>query len=225
MLPTNFPTDIFPLGAVARDRWRPGAQRRRTGAVGQRYGRCVGDARAARRAADRRCHSDRGDALPLRRQRHAGTDHRRPRAARRGAAAGRAPRRPVLPGHQVQRRHGSSAPFMPVPHGLRRARPGHVGDHRLQCGQRRGRGEPAPYRHPQGHRLHPRPGRPRLCRAGADPGRRRHGARRRSRQPAGDPAAGRRRQGVRGRRRAVRGVVGRPPRTGGRGGRGRGSRH
>ena len=152
---------------------RPDPDGRRHRRFGRPVRRRLGNSRAGQGTCLAGHPGHQPDALPLRLRGHRRPDRRRPQAARRRRTVGGAARHPVLSGHQARRRRGRGADH-PLPDRLRRARHRDVGDHRRQCGQRRGRHRPAQDRHPQGHRLHPARGRPRLCRPGVDPGRRRH---------------------------------------------------
>ena len=129
---------------------------------------------------------------------HRGRHPRRHRRNDRGAAGRRGRCHPVLPdgpgaGGVGDRRH------LAVRGRLRRHRPGDVSADRDQRGQRRGRGRLPEDRHPQEHRLHPRPGRGGLYRPGHGPGRGRLPGRGGAREPDGRAAARQDRQRLRGR--------------------------
>ena len=106
----------------------------------------------------------RADAVPVPQR-----GHRRRRPRRRARGQRRAARRgdhrhAVLPGRQGPGDVGDRA-VRAVPGRVRGHRPGHVGADRGQRGQRRGGVRLPADRHPQEHRLHPRPGGGRATRA------------------------------------------------------------
>ena len=142
------------------------ADRRRRRHLGHQLGGRLGSARRDRQRCARRARP--AAAQMLYRFRSAGTAaaiRADIGCGQRGAAGRRGDRHAVLPGRQGP---GASriAPFVPFLVAFGVIGPGHVGADRGQRGQRRGRGRLPPDRHPQEHRLHPRPGRGGLHRPG-----------------------------------------------------------